>query len=141
MKKIFSTLKKLNVRSGFHGHNNLGCAVSNSIEAIKYGGKILDCAIRGFGAGAGNTQLEVIIALLNRLKILNKFNVREFYKMSDNFVGVLKKNKSCPAILSFCLPAWLSVYLCLSVCWSVFLAFCHPVILVSLVPYPPALCY
>ncbi len=93
VKKIFTTLKKLNVRAGFHGHNNLGCAVANSIEAVKYGGKILDCAIRGFGAGAGNTQLEVIIALLNRLKISKQFNIREFYKMSDNFVGVLKKNK------------------------------------------------
>lgn len=93
VKKIFITLKKLNVRAGFHGHNNLGCAVANSIVALKYGGKILDCAIRGFGAGAGNTQLEVIIALLNRLKISNQFNVRKFYKMSDNFIGLLKKNK------------------------------------------------
>ena len=92
VKKIFVNLKKLNVRSGFHGHNNLGCAISNTLEAIKNGAKIVDCAIRGFGAGAGNTQLELIVALLKRLKISNRFNIREFYKMSDEFIKILKKN-------------------------------------------------
>lgn len=93
VRKIFTNLKKLNVKSGFHGHNNLGCATSNTLEAIKHGAQIVDCAIRGFGAGAGNTQLEIIVALLKRLKISNQFNVRDFYKMSDKFVQILKKNK------------------------------------------------
>lgn len=93
VKKIFYNLKKLNIRTGFHGHNNLGCAIANTIQAIKGGAKIIDCSIRGFGAGAGNTQLEIIVALLKRLKISNKFDVREFYKMSDQFIKILKNNK------------------------------------------------
>lgn len=93
IKKIFINLKKLKVKSGFHGHNNLGCAAANTLEAIKYGAEIIDCAIRGFGAGAGNTQLELIVALLKKIKVSNKFKVKEFYMMSDEFIKILKKNK------------------------------------------------
>ena len=92
IRKIFTRLKKLKVVSGFHGHNNLGCAAANTLEAINCGAKIVDLAIRGFGAGAGNTQLELIIALLKNLRITNKFDVREFYKMSEKFNNILYKN-------------------------------------------------
>ncbi len=57
----------LSIPVGFHGHNNLGMAISNSVAAVKSGASILDGSIRGFGAGAGNTQLEVLIAVLSRL--------------------------------------------------------------------------
>ncbi|WP_275562190.1 4-hydroxy-2-oxovalerate aldolase [Streptomyces sp. 5-6(2022)] len=51
----------------FHGHNNLGMAVANSIAAVRAGAGILDACARGFGAGAGNTQLEVLVPVLERL--------------------------------------------------------------------------
>lgn len=51
----------------FHGHNNLGMAVANSVAAADAGADILDACARGFGAGAGNTQLEVLVPVLERL--------------------------------------------------------------------------
>jgi 4-hydroxy 2-oxovalerate aldolase len=51
----------------FHGHNNLGMAVANSIAAAEAGADILDACVRGFGAGAGNTQLEVLVPVLERV--------------------------------------------------------------------------
>lgn len=51
----------------FHGHNNLGMAVANSIAAVQAGAGIIDACARGFGAGAGNTQLEVLVPVLERM--------------------------------------------------------------------------
>ncbi|MDM4719195.1 4-hydroxy-2-oxovalerate aldolase [Micromonospora sp. WMMA1363] len=50
----------------FHGHNNLGMAVANSVAAADAGARIIDGCARGFGAGAGNTQLEVLVPVLER---------------------------------------------------------------------------
>ncbi|MBP5158461.1 MAG: 4-hydroxy-2-oxovalerate aldolase, partial [Treponema sp.] len=56
----------LTCRIGFHAHNNLGLAVANSYTAIQNGATIIDGTVRGFGAGAGNCQLEAIVALLKK---------------------------------------------------------------------------
>jgi 4-hydroxy 2-oxovalerate aldolase len=58
---------ELSIGIGFHAHNNLGLAIANSIAAADAGATLLDGCARGFGAGAGNAQLEVLIAVLERL--------------------------------------------------------------------------
>lgn len=78
--RIKALVDNLPVPVGFHGHNNLGMAVANSIAAIEVGATILDATARGFGAGAGNTQLEVLIAVLNRLGYTTGIDL---YKMLD----------------------------------------------------------
>ena len=65
--RITTLVDGLSIPVGFHGHNNLGMAVINSIAAAKAGASIIDGSIRGFGAGAGNTQLEVLVAVFERL--------------------------------------------------------------------------
>jgi 4-hydroxy 2-oxovalerate aldolase len=51
---------------GFHAHNNLGCGVGNALAAADAGARWLDGSLRGLGAGAGNAQLEVLAAALER---------------------------------------------------------------------------
>lgn len=64
--KIGLLARELSIPVGFHGHNNLGLAVANSLAAAQAGATIIDGCMRGFGAGAGNTQLEVLCAVLER---------------------------------------------------------------------------
>ena len=58
---------RLSIPLGFHAHNNLGMAVANSIMAIEAGASICDGTARGFGAGAGNTPIEILVAVLQKL--------------------------------------------------------------------------
>jgi 4-hydroxy 2-oxovalerate aldolase len=65
--RISYLVSRLEIPVGFHAHNNLGMAVANSLAAADAGARILDGTIRGFGAGAGNTQIEVLVAVLERM--------------------------------------------------------------------------
>lgn len=66
--KISFLVTNINIPVGFHAHNNLGLAIANSLTAIESGAQIIDGAIRGFGAGAGNAQLEVLVAVLKKME-------------------------------------------------------------------------
>ena len=65
--RISTLVDGLSIPVGFHGHNNLGMAIINSVTAVNAGATIIDGTIRGFGAGAGNTQLEVLVAVFERM--------------------------------------------------------------------------
>lgn len=54
---------------GFHGHQNLSFGVANSIYAVRAGAQQIDGTLRGLGAGAGNTPIEVAAAAFERLDI------------------------------------------------------------------------
>ncbi|NVK44110.1 MAG: 4-hydroxy-2-oxovalerate aldolase [Oceanospirillaceae bacterium] len=56
-----------NVEIGFHGHHNMGMAIANSLAAIDAGASRIDGSVAGLGAGAGNTPLEVLCAVLERM--------------------------------------------------------------------------
>ena len=65
--RIAGLADQLNIPVGFHGHNNLGMGIMNSVAAVRAGAGIIEGTIRGFGAGAGNAQLEVLVAVFQRL--------------------------------------------------------------------------
>lgn len=65
--RITALTENLSIPVGFHGHNNLGMGIANSVAAVNAGATMIDGSIRGFGAGAGNTQLEVLVAVFSRL--------------------------------------------------------------------------
>ncbi|OFZ29747.1 MAG: 4-hydroxy-2-oxovalerate aldolase [Bdellovibrionales bacterium RIFCSPHIGHO2_01_FULL_40_29] len=78
--RISALVNSLTIPVGFHAHNNLGMAIANSIAALEAGAEMLDGCARGFGAGAGNAQLEVLVAVLHRMGYETGI---DFYKMLD----------------------------------------------------------
>ena len=57
-----------------HGHNDLGLAVANFLEAVKHGARQLECTINGIGERAGNASLEeLVMALYVRRSNFNPF--------------------------------------------------------------------
>jgi len=88
-KRIKLLSSNLKIPVGFHGHNNLGLAISNSIVALDAGAKILDASIKGFGAGAGNTQLEVLVGLLTKYQYetnIDLYGVLDLATLAENLL-------------------------------------------------------
>jgi 4-hydroxy 2-oxovalerate aldolase len=71
--KIDKLVSGLDIPVGFHGHENLGLSVGNSVIALESGATIIDASISGFGAGAGNTKLECLLQAINKEKF--KFDI------------------------------------------------------------------
>jgi 4-hydroxy 2-oxovalerate aldolase len=66
-RRVSALVEGTGMAVGYHGHDNVSLGVANSIAAVEEGATILDGTARGFGAGAGNTQLEVLVAVLARM--------------------------------------------------------------------------
>ena len=79
--RIVSIKEDLDIEIGFHAHNNLGVAISNARAAIISGASIIDGASMGLGAGAGNAQLENIVANLS-MENLSNLELAGFLEMS-----------------------------------------------------------
>jgi len=94
---VSKLVENLQVRVGFHSHNNLGLAVASSYTAIQEGATIIDGTIRGFGAGAGNCPIEVLAALLSKEKVETGLDL---YKLLDASDGIVCELAGSPAGLS-----------------------------------------
>ncbi|GAA4781737.1 4-hydroxy-2-oxovalerate aldolase [Streptomyces ziwulingensis] len=81
--RITAITAAVHVPVAFHGHNNLGMAVANSVAAVQAGARTIDACARGFGAGAGNTQLEVLVAVLERYGHRTGIDLRRLADAAD----------------------------------------------------------
>lgn len=68
---IKSVKEKVNVPLGFHGHNNLQLAITNSLKAIEMDVEYVDATVLGMGRGAGNLNLELLLTVLGTKKVLD----------------------------------------------------------------------
>jgi 2-isopropylmalate synthase len=90
-----------------HGHNDLGLAVANFLEAVKNGARQLECTINGIGERAGNAALEELVMALHvrrqyfnpffgrpaeSIEPLNQIDTQQIYKTSrlvSNLTGMM----------------------------------------------------
>lgn len=71
---------------GFHGHHNMALGVSNSVAAIKAGATRIDASVAGLGAGAGNTPLEVLAAVLERMGIPTGLDLFKLMDIAEDVI-------------------------------------------------------
>jgi 4-hydroxy-2-oxovalerate/4-hydroxy-2-oxohexanoate aldolase len=71
---------------GFHGHHNLAMGVANSLAAIEAGAIRIDGSTNGLGAGAGNTPLEVFVAVCNRMGIETGVDLYKIMDVAEDIV-------------------------------------------------------
>ena len=71
---------------GFHGHHNMAMGVANSIAAIEAGADRVDAAAAGLGAGAGNTPLEVLVAVCERMGIATGVDLWKIQDVAEDRV-------------------------------------------------------
>jgi 4-hydroxy 2-oxovalerate aldolase len=72
---------------GFHGHENLGLGVANSVAAARAGAVQIDGSARRFGAGAGNTPVEAFVGVCDKLGYSTGI---DFFKIVDAAEDVVR---------------------------------------------------
>jgi 4-hydroxy-2-oxovalerate/4-hydroxy-2-oxohexanoate aldolase len=71
---------------GFHGHHNLAMGIANSLAAIECGASRIDAAAAGLGAGAGNTPMEVLVAVCDRMGIATGVDLWKIQDVAEDLV-------------------------------------------------------
>jgi len=70
------------VTVGFHGHNNTGQALANSIAAMDAGVGFVDGTVVGVGRGAGNLQLELFVGLMKDRELWEPVGLETLFELS-----------------------------------------------------------
>ena len=71
---------------GFHGHHNMAMGIANSLAAIDAGANRIDGSVAGLGAGAGNTPLEVFVAVLNRMGVEHGVDLYRIMDVAEDLI-------------------------------------------------------
>ncbi|MFK7975600.1 MAG: 4-hydroxy-2-oxovalerate aldolase [Halioglobus sp.] len=71
---------------GFHGHHNMAMGVANSLAAVDAGANRIDGSLAGLGAGAGNTPLEVFIAVCDRMGVETGVDVFKAMDVAEDHI-------------------------------------------------------
>lgn len=85
--RIKALRHSLDIEIGFHAHNNLSLAVANTLAAIEEGATRIDGSVRCLGAGAGNTQTEALIAVMERMGYNLGIDLYKMMDLAEDVVG------------------------------------------------------
>lgn len=74
---------------GYHGHNNLELAVSNSIRAVELGAVIVDTSLQGMGRSSGNTPTGIFILAMERKGIKMGYDSLQVMDVGEKYIKPL----------------------------------------------------
>ena len=75
--------QRTGVPFGFHGHDNLGVAVYNSLFAADQGASFVDASLQGLGRSAGNAATELLAASLDKRGYDTGIDVLRLLRVGD----------------------------------------------------------
>jgi homocitrate synthase len=87
--QVYSLVRDLreNIRANveFHGHNDSGCAIANSLAALEAGASHIDTSILGIGERNGITPLGGLIARLYTISpnLVKKYNLKKLIALDE----------------------------------------------------------
>jgi methanogen homocitrate synthase len=88
-----------------HCHNDMGCAVANTITAAEAGAFQLHTTVNGIGERAGNASLEELLVALRMKKGIDRYDLNRLTDLShmvEKYSGVtLPRNKPVTGELAF----------------------------------------
>lgn len=84
---------KSQIKLGFHGHDNLGCAVANAITAAQIGYDFIDTSLQGLGRSAGNPSTEIFVAAMQKQGKLRDINLIKLLDIGQLYIKDLSNNK------------------------------------------------
>ena len=85
--RICALKQTLQCEIGFHAHNNLSMAMANTVAAVEAGATFIDGSLRALGAGAGNTQTEVMVAVLEKMGYETGIDLYELIDTANNVIA------------------------------------------------------
>jgi len=96
MARVSTVREALSIPVGFHAHNNLGMAIGNTLAAVEAGATYIDGCCRGLGAGAGNAQIEVLVAALAKAGYETGI---DFYAIMDTAESIVEPLMHRPQVI------------------------------------------
>ena len=98
-------VKSVNIPLCAHCHNDMGCAVANTLTAAEAGAFQLHTTINGIGERAGNASLEELLVALRMKAGIDRYDLSKLTELShmvEKFSGIrLPRNKPVTGELAF----------------------------------------
>jgi isopropylmalate/homocitrate/citramalate synthase len=87
-----------NMPIGFHGHNNLGLAVANSLICVEEDIELVDTSLQGFGRSAGNTPTEQFLSVLIRAGFPSHIDPIVAMDLGESLIRILIENRGISSL-------------------------------------------
>lgn len=87
MEDYFKTVRDVcDIPLAYHGHDNLGLAIANSLRAVELGASIVDSSLQGLGRSAGNASTEILVAVLNRMGVELRIDPLKVMDIGEKYI-------------------------------------------------------
>lgn len=87
IERLHDEIRKVSdISLGFHGHDNLGLAMWNSLKAAELGFEFIDCSLQGMGRSSGNVSTELFAINAQKFGYDINMDIHRLLEISKKYV-------------------------------------------------------